>query len=573
MSDNDHTEFGGLDQGEYDALAELFLGDSTFAPPRRARSRDDDGAPDRAPEGSPEEAPPSGGETSQIARDERPNAETRPASRFPSHISPGIGDVPRTRPPSLGPARVELVILGHLPVRAGLWLKEYAASVATEDAGPVALLRLAPDIASVDLIGSGGFEPHGAAPTFGDAVRRARIDASRFVLRVNETAEPALAENEAVDRVTILTGTDEAALVASYRLVKSLAAAWDRQFELDEGPTLRLAIMGSGDASARAAATKLQSAAESFLQRRVEIQICSSRIGATPSLPSTSIFRGEANESVGDLLGLIRPSRAARETGPSEPRPNQAGPSETGRRETDTGLRLVGGEPGTQETGYGEPSSEEPISDELAPEPSPEIVIRRSGVREPSLDAPAMTADEPISSRVGPTQRTHTAGKTAGRPTGQTAAPRMRRATTSTLASRLTGLTTLETVCPFSSGVEFAAGADGSLHLLTECEIQTESRGGTDSADRLDADHLGAGVERLVAASAWARAHLSLLLRAEPRLAMPSAERSDDDAPVLHLLTGGARAARGLLDSDVFVHLTRAVEVGGERVWVTDDLN
>jgi len=144
----------------------------------------------------------------------------------------------------------------------------------------------------------------------------------------------------------------------------------------------------------------------------------------------------------------------------------------------------------------------------------------------------------------------------------------MRRSLSSTLASRLEGLTTIETVCPFTSGVEFAAAADGSLHLITQTLSTTESRGGTDAEDSL-----GAGVERLIAVSAWARAHLSLLLRAEPLLAMPSADRADDDGPVLHLLTGDARAARGLLDSDVFVHLCRPVEVGGESVWVTDDLN
>ena len=41
-------------------------------------------------------------------------------------------------------------------------------------------------------------------------------------------------------------GSDEAAVVASYRLVKSLAAGWDRAFGEDAGPTLGLAIMGSG---------------------------------------------------------------------------------------------------------------------------------------------------------------------------------------------------------------------------------------------------------------------------------------------------------------------------------------
>lgn len=547
MSDNDHTGFGGLDQDEYDALAELFLGDSTFAPPRRAPVRG------TGPEATETESKP---ESPQITR------ETPP-------VLADARGLPRKRPPSLGPVSVELVILGHLPVRAGLWLKEYAASVSAEDRAPVALLRLAPDIASVDLLGSGGFEPHGPAPTFSDAVRRARIDASRFVLRVNETAEPALAENRAVDRVTILTGADEAALVASYRLVKSLAAAWDRQFDMDEGPTLRLAVMGSSDANARAAAAKLQSAAESFLQRRVEIQICSGKIGATASAPSSSIFRGEANESVGELLGLIRPNQAAPATGPEQ----DQGPDETHddlhehRQETETELRLVGGHADATEedleTGFGS---------EPADERSPEIVIRRAPVRPASTGEAGVNGVE-ASPEPGDTEAAFAGvdrGTDSGRvgPTAPTQSrqPRIRRATSRTLASRLEGLTAIETVCPFTPRVEFAAAADGSLHLITECEIQRTSASNA-------GNHVGAGVERLVAASAWARAHLSLLLRAEPLLAMPSADRSDDDGPVLHLLTGDARAARGLLDSDVFVHLTRGVKVGDETVWVTDDLN
>lgn len=469
MTHDDHTGFGGLDQGEYDALADLFLGDSELAPPSS----------------EPQEA--------------APIAEARVRAAV----------APR--------ASLELVLLGHLPVRAGLWLKQYAALVSEQLDGPVALLRLSPDIASVDIVGQHADGTQ--APTLQDAVRRARLDASRFILRVNETAEPALAEDSTVDRVTILTGADEAALVASYRLLKSLAAAWDRSFDLDEGPHLRLAIMGASPEAAEAAHHKLSSAAGSFLQRPVDIITGPARLG---SCPSATLFRGESGESVSDIIDLLTPSGSSTSSPGTQPTPE---------RPAQADLRLVGGsdilEDDARDTFASVPERElhEP-SEELAPE----IVVR-----------PLAKTAEPDGSR-----------EDVGH------VPTASRVTAPSLSSRIEGLTRLATTCPYTPGVEFAADERGGLHLLTEHTGQSSHT---------------ARVDRLVAASAWTRAHLDLLLRAEPTLAMPSSDPNDDHEPVLHLLTRTAPEARSLLDSDLQVHLSRPVEIEGRTHWLTDALN
>ncbi|MFG0307473.1 MAG: hypothetical protein ACF8Q5_14815 [Phycisphaerales bacterium JB040] len=485
MTHDEHTGFGGLDQGEYDALADLFLGDSELAPP----------------------ASPHRHEPERTRRAARPAVASRPA--------------------------LELVLLGHLPVRAGLWLKQYASMVAAQLDAPVALLRLAPDIASVDLVGRADATQ---APTLGDAVRRARLDASRFILRVNETAEPALAEDSTVDRVTILTGADEAALVASYRLLKSLAGAWDRSFDLDEGPHLRLAIMGATEEAAEAAHHKLSSAAGSFLQRPVDIITGPARLD---SCPSVTLFRGESGESVSDIIDLLAPTHADRRSATHGPEPSP-------RREPGADLRLVGVETA--------PAAAPPTDPSPAPIPGSAPVSAPGRFEHASVDA----GEEPVHERApevvvrpvaGGTHARRPAGVDAGTPVS-VAAP--------TLAARVPGLRRLATTCPYTPGVEFASDERGRLHLLTEHTGQTSH---------------AARVDRLVAAAAWTRAHLDLLLRAEPDLALPSPDPDEDHAPVLHLLTRTAPEARALLDSDLRVHLSRPVEIEGRTHWLTDALN
>ena len=124
------------------------------------------------------------------------------------------------------------------------------------------------------------------------------------------------------------------------------------------------------------------------------------------------------------------------------------------------------------------------------------------------------------------------------------------------MSSLIPGLTPLESRCPKAGRVELATDEQGRLHLV--------ARSGADPTQPVDA---------LIAASAWAREHLALLLRAEPTLAPPSPDPEADSSPVLHLVTTEPKLIRPLLDADVRVHLLTEVEVGGQRAQVTTELN
>ncbi|MEZ6243638.1 MAG: hypothetical protein R3B57_11420 [Phycisphaerales bacterium] len=437
---------------EFDALADLFLGDAPLAP------------------GSP-------------AGDDRPAIRATGTAPSPA---------PRPRVVTKPHARIEGIMLGHLPVRAGIWVRQYAASVADATHAPVALLRHARELTTLDLVGPGTPRDIEPCETLEEAIDAARAVCSRWIVRVDEVDEPGLTDASGIDEVTVLTGADEAAVVASYRLVKSLGGEWDGKFGEDEGPRLRLAIMGSVAEQATAAGEKLERAARAFLRRPVQVSARVPRIGANAS---ASIFRGQAETTIEDMLGRIRGEQK---------RPQ---------------LRLAKDDAAAHEVEIRYADHEATPSPAPA-ERKPEIVVRPQGGRQ-----------------AAPTPERHI----------ERSLP---------LSSLIPGLTGLEARCPKAGSVELAADDLGRLHLLASS--------GKDPTHPMD---------RLIAAAAWAREHLPLLLRAEPTLAMPSAERDEGDAFTLHLVTRHPKLIRPLLDADVRVHLLTEVEVGGQTARVTTELN
>ncbi len=442
---------------EFDALADLFLGDAPLAP---ATPTDD----------------------------ERPRARA---------TGTGPAPAPRARTQTSPRARVEAVMLGHLPVRAGIWVRQYAASVADAAHAPVALLRQSRDTTTLDLVGPGSGRELEGLGSLEEAIDSARSVCARWIVRVDEVDEPGLTDSPEVDDVTVLTGADEAAVVASYRLVKSLGGDWDSKFGDEEGPGLRLAIMGSESEQAAAAGEKLERAARAFLRRPVHVSARVPRIGANASV---SVYRGSSSLTTEQMIARIRGQRA-------EPR-----------------LRLARDD----DAGSHRPAPPAATRDERVPE----IVVRpQGGVAAPS----APVTPEPSTPRVEQSRL----------------APRL-----PLLSSLIPGLTGLEARCPKAGSVELAADSRGMLHLL--------AASGEDPTQPVD---------RLLAASAWAREHLPLLLRAETALAMPSADRDESAGFTLHLVTRHPKLVRPLLDADVRVHLLTEVEVDGKTARVTTELN
>ena len=175
--------------------------------------------------------------------------------------------------PTLG--AVTTVLVGNLPVMAGLWTTQFADAVA-RIAGPTALVRFERDDVTIELLRADGRQVPPAGPA---AVSRWLPRAASTVRRwlICVPAETLPAEVLAVGQeILLMTGADEAAVTGAYLRLKYLA---------DEGinagtPIERvgLVIVGATTEQAAHAAARIGDAARSFLGVDVETVACLPRI-------------------------------------------------------------------------------------------------------------------------------------------------------------------------------------------------------------------------------------------------------------------------------------------------------
>lgn len=420
--------------------------------------------------------------------------------------------------PTTRPLRTEGLILGHLPVFASAWVTQYARHRARVGRAPVALLRVYAGHTSIELIGDTN---HGNGPhtRLESAIAEASDRADRWLVRVDDTAEPALAENQRLDDLTMLTGADEAAVVASYRTIKSLLTPKDG----DEPRALRVAIMGAGDAQAQIASSKLSRAAEAFLGRSVEVEVCAGKV--TPGAART-LYRGASEHSLDELLDMIAQSGVGREPARIEEPSGAPLPA----------LKPIGDAP---EDGRVE---DEPPQPPLTPQESTHIPEHEL-LRDPVIAAEIGLRIEP-----GPEQSSGATFFSDG-PT-----PREPAADSGLgfLADHIVGVRSIPSRCPYACDVELAIGACGRLHLL--------ARAGGPAGRRQ-----AACVEQLMIVASWARDHAPILREAHGAI--------DARQPVLHLFTDDAKKIRRLLDADVRVHCLAPIRDHGRTLWACVDLN
>lgn len=557
-----HIRLVPLDHDEYDALADLFLGEGGYAPVPAGRGSNPgaSGAPDQrssrpgtdpaTPASPASPAPPPshtthtpvlhlthtldeasidghehedtdrGSDATRVLetlRETDDQASALLAELMDEHERRERDDEASATTPTTSAqgAAIELVVLGHLPVRASLWARQYACSCARERNEVVALIRAAAGSTGVDLIT--GATPIGApgsdAPGLGElsrddlgsALATVRQVADRVILRVDEASEPALLGCPEVETITILTGADEAAVVASYRLAKTLDASLSELFEHGHGPRLKLAVMGAGRDQANDALAKLRSAVETFISRPIEIVVGAGRIDATGT---TSIYRDSvAHRATHIIEGLTRAAPVgAQHASEIEPKPES-------------------------QPQYMPASSAEAVPRSEPPsEPPSELGAQSNPVpgREPATEA---------------TPRRHDAHSTDS--------PRVHEG----LSALIPGLRAIEARCPASPGVELAIDDHGCLHLLA-CDWDTHD-----------------ALRRLYGAQSWARDHLALLLRAEPGLTIPSADRGAQSEATMHLITPEPSAVRALYDTPVRVYALARVRMGRVVAQVATALN
>ena len=186
----------------------------------------------------------------------------------------GEGQAARTTDgPTLG--AVTTVLVGNLPVMAGLWTTQFADAVA-RIAGPTALVRFERDDVTIELLRADGRQVPPAGPSAVSRwLPRAASTVRRWLICVPAETSPAevLAAGQ---EILLMTGADEAAVTGAYLRLKYLA---------DEGvhagtpiERIGLVIVGATAEQAAHAAARLGDAARSFLGVDVETVACLPRI-------------------------------------------------------------------------------------------------------------------------------------------------------------------------------------------------------------------------------------------------------------------------------------------------------
>jgi hypothetical protein len=362
-----------------------------------------------------------------------------------------------------------------------------------------------------------------ACTTLEAALRRAAAVARYWIIRVDEVSEASLAEASGLDTITVLTGADDAAVVACYRALKALAFDTSAaQGEDENAPELAVAIMGATEREADDAERKLRQTSRAFLGRP---DLAAARLPRMMPIQSSTLFRGHCHEPAPVFIAAVRSAATEPQTLPDfPPRP----PSSTKR----------------PEPGYSAP-----------PQDHAHSFLEHAGPVDAVTNHPS--ADEAFgtgctsSSAVRATSSGRASGFAPARSSGF--APHEDLWTEeqdSPLPSPIAligGLDALGFGCPFAPGVELAVDAQGGLHLIV-----------------LDSDERNV-VGDLMATRAWTLSHASLLAAAEPRIALPV-------MTTLHLMTDRPAMARGLLDTEVRVHLLAYANIstGG---WVARSLN
>lgn len=259
---------------EFDALADLFLAD---APPVAMRFAPD--APDAPPEAS----------------------RTEPVADVARPASAATATTPE----------IEALILGHLPVFGSAWVTQYAKSVAEREQRPVALLRVQAGETWLDLVLPRGVASAvrsrigtGTDGTLDAALAHAATQTPHWLLRVDDTAEADLAALSGLAGVTILTGADDPAVVASYRTIKNLAGASG-----EERTPVRVAVMGADDASATAAEAKITKTTALFLSTPLDFAPRVEKVGACST---ASLHRSKVVQTPADILTMIHVATTTR---------------------------------------------------------------------------------------------------------------------------------------------------------------------------------------------------------------------------------------------------------------------
>ncbi|MDZ4755230.1 MAG: hypothetical protein SGJ11_12150 [Phycisphaerae bacterium] len=317
-------------------------------------------------------------------------------------------------------APIEVAIVGHLPVMGGLWVTQYADQIARRE-GPTALVRLERGQLTLELLRAPQFRGRlEAAESLDEGLHVLAEAAARWV--ICPQGEAAVDGPLPAGALTLLTGADDAATVAAYRVMKNLAERW--HIAGWPVPPVGLVVLGASDERVGEVMAKLDQATKAFLDVELSVAGTYQRMDAIESAGRRTFLLAESGPepTLNDVCRRIRVAsgriRRAPRSAPASP------PAE---------LAMSGTRPELK----------------LAPKPIGREVIGAKLATAGGTAAPG--------ARITPLAReVHTAPRVApaaiDRPTS--------------LVSQIAGLDALPISCPAHRDVELAVDANGALHLV-----------------------------------------------------------------------------------------------------------
>jgi len=412
-------------------------------------------------------------------------------------------------------ATVELLIVGHLPVRGSLWLVPYADAVARE-AGPTALIRLDDEQPSLEILrGPPGAPPVSAAGTLREAIAGvAAVPASWMVRPAGGTTSGEIVAAGA-DRITILTSADQAAVVRAYEWVLNLVEAAERSHRA--APQIGLAVLGADTEVARGVMGRINQTARSNLDVELRLVACVPRMDAEVESSGSVRFSPQATPDLAEVVNWINTPAPAPPVASPE---LQQVPSPSSQSEP----------PGALEQGARSDAPEaapvrstEPAA---APEPPvPTAVCGSCGSTVKLVPKPSVELETKIpAGSIEPDDR--------GAPVP--------------LSHYVEGLTPLAVRCPGHERVELALDSAGRLNILGREDAMRQMR----------------------IVETWAKAHREII-----SMACPDQWIDPGGATVTHVFTERPASVADLHGSDLRLHVLTPVTVDGRKGWYAGPLN
>lgn len=193
---------------------------------------------------------------------------------------------------------IELLLPAHLPVQGGLWLVPYAGREAEQ--GLSMLVRMHEETIDVAAIGNGRFD-FTSCNSIEEVIERIDVPISHWIVQPPSNADPTSLLHCDADRVTLLSGADQAAVVGAYRLLKGLIAAMGENESL---PPLRLVIVGTEERASSDAASRIVQTAHHQLGVQIEVG------QPLPAMRSTSNVISQVSfprlQNVVDFMAALR---------------------------------------------------------------------------------------------------------------------------------------------------------------------------------------------------------------------------------------------------------------------------